>query len=188
MMTSIVEWIEGHAVVLTSCGVALSLLSIVAVFAMVMMLRPDHFTRPDSPEAFSRRHPALRLLIRIVKNFVGAILFVLGVIMAVPMVPGPGVVFIVLGISLTDMPGKRALKRYIIRQPLVLLPINTLRAKWRRPPLQVPGAAPQPGDSIAPAAVPAAARPAPAAANSPKRTPTSKVPEPVAASSTVSSD
>jgi len=189
-MADVIEWAKDHAVVLTVSGLILSALSMASVFGMVMLLRPDHFTRPDAPEAFSRRHPALRLLIRIIKNSIGAILFVMGLIMAIPMVPGPGVLFIVLGISLTDLPGKRALKRYIIRQPLVLLPINTLRAKWHRPPLQVPGAvagAESPPTLAAPSPVVRAAQ---AGANTsrsqfPARP---KVPEPVAASSTASSD
>ena len=133
-----VEWFRDYALWLTLGAVATSLGGLAVAFMMVIMMPADHFTRPDSPETFAGRHPALRILARVLKNLLGSVLLVMGLIMAIPMVPGPGVLFILLGLSLTDIPGKRALKRYIISRPLVLYPINTLRAKWNRPPLQVP--------------------------------------------------
>ena len=65
----------------------------------------------------------------------GGLLLLLGIVMALPLVPGPGVLFILLGLSLLDMPGKRALERYIISRPLVLHSVNRMRARWNRPAL-----------------------------------------------------
>jgi len=98
----------------------------------------DHFTRPRTAPNHVRQHPVLRIVLRVTKNVAGVILLAAGLVMAIPMVPGPGVLFILLGLSLTDIPGKRALGRYIVSRPLVLRPINTLRARWNRPPLQLP--------------------------------------------------
>ncbi len=72
------------------------------------------------------------------KNLAGLVLLVMGVIMAMPMVPGPGLLFILVGVSLLDVPHKRALELRVLRSPVVLAPLNAIRARWKQPPLQVP--------------------------------------------------
>jgi hypothetical protein len=53
--------------------------------------------------------------------------------------PGQGVLTILLGIALLDLPGKRHLERRLIALPTVLRTINKLREKFGRPPLTVCG-------------------------------------------------
>jgi hypothetical protein len=83
---------------------------------------------PDLP-------PALRFLLRILKNLCGAFLIAVGLLLTLPGVPGPGVLTAILGFTLIDFPGKRSLERRIIRRPTVLSAINRLRARHGRPPL-----------------------------------------------------
>jgi len=45
---------------------------------------------------------------------------------------------VLAGITLMDLPGKRALERRLIALPLVLTVINRLRARHGRPPLMPP--------------------------------------------------
>ena len=78
-------------------------------------------------------HPAWRWTLAIAKNLFGALLVVLGVVMI--FTPGQGLLALVLGISLLDIPGKRALERRLIQQPKVLGVINRMRARAGRPPL-----------------------------------------------------
>jgi len=54
------------------------------------------------------------------------VLVVLGIIMALPGVPGPGILTIVLGVMLLNFPGKRRLERWLIRRPMVLSAMNRL--------------------------------------------------------------
>ena len=61
---------------------------------------------------------------------------VLGIVMTLPLVPGPGIVFLLLGVSLVDVPGKRRFQRYLISRPMVLKSVNKLRARWHRPELR----------------------------------------------------
>jgi hypothetical protein len=68
----------------------------------------------------------------------GVILLLLGLVLSLPLVPGPGFVLILLGVSLMDFPGKRRLELWILRTPSVLHPINRLRVRLGRPPLRVP--------------------------------------------------
>ena len=68
---------------------------------------------------------------------VSFVLVVLGVLMAVPGVPGPGVLSILLGIMLLNFPGKRGLETRIVSRPRVYNAINSLRARFDKPPLML---------------------------------------------------
>ncbi len=132
------EWLGHNAWWLIVASTAMLGCGLVASFALALLMPADYFMQPRRRTDLASRHAAIRILARVVRNLAGAVLFVAGVIMAVPAVPGPGLLFVVLGISLMDVPGKRAAARYVVSKPMVLRPINALRARWNRPPLQLP--------------------------------------------------
>jgi hypothetical protein len=68
------------------------------------------------------------------------VILLLGIPLILPGVPGPGLVLIVIGVSLLDFPGKRRLEQRVVGRPRVLKAINALRARFGRPPLVVDGA------------------------------------------------
>jgi hypothetical protein len=120
-------------------GVGLFLLSLTISFAalgIVMVKIPEnyfssHYERdflPDSP--FLVRWGAV-----IVKNIFGVFLVLLGIVLSLPGVPGQGVLTILLGLIMIDIPGKRPLEARIIKRPAVLNAINKLRAKYNKPSL-----------------------------------------------------
>jgi hypothetical protein len=133
-----VQWLSDNAWWLIVASTVMLLGGIVVSFVLAIFMPADHFMRPRLRTDLASRHPVLRILARVVKNVAGAVVLVAGIVMAVPMVPGPGLLFVLLGISLMDVPGKRALTRYIVSRPLLLRPINALRARWNRPPIQLP--------------------------------------------------
>jgi hypothetical protein len=65
------------------------------------------------------------------------VLVVLGLIMAVPGVPGQGLLTVLIGLTLLSFPGKRRLERRFVRMPALLRGINRLRGRFRRPPLEI---------------------------------------------------
>ena len=132
------EWLRDNAWWLIGASVLALLSGIGVVFACAIMMPADHFTRPPLRRDLASRHPAVRILARVGKNLAGTVLLAVGIVLAMPGVPGPGLLFILLGVSLMDVPGKRAVERYIVSRPLVLRPINALRARWNRPPLELP--------------------------------------------------
>jgi hypothetical protein len=134
----LIEWLNGSVWWLIAASAGMFVCGIGIMSALAILMPADHFTRPPTAPNHVRHHPVLCIVLRVTKNVAGVILLGAGLVMAIPMVPGPGVLFILLGLSLTDIPGKRALGRYIVSRPLVLRPINTLRARWNRPPLQLP--------------------------------------------------
>ena len=59
----------------------------------------------------------------------------LGILLSLPGVPGQGVLTILLGIMLSDFPGKVRLERKIVSYPKVLQALNKLRERFAKPPL-----------------------------------------------------
>lgn len=71
----------------------------------------------------------------IAKNLLGVFLILLGIVLSLPGVPGQGILTILLGLIMLDIPGKRPLEARIIQRPTVLAAANNLRARWGKPPL-----------------------------------------------------
>jgi len=71
----------------------------------------------------------------IAKNLFGVFLILLGIVISLPGVPGQGILTILLGIIMLDIPGKRPLEAKIIQRPAVLSAANKLRLRWDKPPL-----------------------------------------------------
>ena len=69
------------------------------------------------------------------KNIFGVFLIVLGILLSLPGVPGQGILTILLGLIMLDIPGKRPLEAKIIQRPTVLAAANKLRLRWGKPPL-----------------------------------------------------
>ena len=105
-----------------------------AVAAFVVVKMPaDYFHPSYGRDLFAGRHAALRWTGTIVKNVAGAFIVLVGVVMMVA--PGPGVLAILLGITLLDFPGKRRLELKLISRPEVLRAVNSIRARFNKPPL-----------------------------------------------------
>lgn len=71
------------------------------------------------------------------KNALGVFLIVLGIVLSLPGIPGQGLLTILIGLILVDIPGKRPLECRIIKWPKVLSSINALRKKFDKQPLEV---------------------------------------------------
>jgi hypothetical protein len=119
-LVSRVATVVGIAVATTAAG-----------FAAIVWLPADHFLPRPAPDSWWRKHWLMRWTLLFVKNLVGVVVFVMGVVMLVT--PGPGLVFILLGLSLLDFPGKRALERRLVQRPSVMKFLNDLRANFGKP-------------------------------------------------------
>ena len=119
-----------------ACG-AIIVASVVMLPVILVRLPADYFVREEpSPASWRQRHPIMRWMLRVLKNLCGVLLFVAGVVMLVT--PGQGILTILIGVGLIDLPGKRRLELWLVRRPLVLGTINWLRQKSRQPPVQLP--------------------------------------------------
>jgi hypothetical protein len=116
-----------------SVGLAVATLAIAA--AVVVTWPIDRFKRGARPAVLATHSAPLRALAHVGKNLAGAVLVLLGLIMALPGVPGQGILTMIIGLTLVDFPGKVELERRLVSKPLVRRQLNALRARFKRPPL-----------------------------------------------------
>lgn len=109
--------------------------SVIAIPWILIRLPRDYFCESHPRTWLKDHHPVLRLIALALKNLLGAILLLGGLAMLV--LPGQGLLTMLIGISLLDFPGKRAIERSIIGRPLILKSINRIRQRFGRPPLLI---------------------------------------------------
>lgn len=101
--------------------------TLVAVPVLVVRLPADHFVKPPTRRS---------MFVHFARNVVGGMLIAIGVAMLV--LPGQGVITILLGLSVLDLPIKHRFIRRILSQPKVESAIQRLRERAGRPPLEIP--------------------------------------------------
>lgn len=112
------------------------LASLVLIPVLVARMPTDYFRIHDrSPVPWTTRHPVLRWSLLVGKNVAGVVLLIGGVLMLV--LPGQGLLTILMGLVLINYPGKRRLERYLVTRPPILRGINWLRHRGGRPPLEL---------------------------------------------------
>lgn len=140
-MNALLDWLTAHQTLLwwlAGVSVLAFLGSLVAIPVMVVRMRPDYFLGDLPDDSWRRQHPVVRNLLRVAKNALGVTLVITGAVLSLPLVPGQGIVTVLLGLSLIDFPGKRSLELRLARQKPVLKAINWIRARADRPPLSLP--------------------------------------------------
>ena len=133
------EWIQANDVLLWLLAAA-SLVTfvgtLVAVPMLVVRLPSDYFSyRKRHRAPWADRHPAVRLALLLAKNALGCVFVLLGLSMLV--LPGQGVLTILIGIVLLDFPGKYRLERWAVRHRPVYRSINWLRRRRGREPIEL---------------------------------------------------
>lgn len=131
-------WIQTHETIFWWIAGA-SLVTFISALAivpwLVIQIPADYFAgkrRPRRSKAW-HRSPFAWLLLRIVKNVIGGVFVMAGIVMLV--LPGQGVLMIIIGIGLMNFPGKFRLERWIVSRGPTLRFINHLRRRRGRPDL-----------------------------------------------------
>lgn len=107
-----------------------------AAIVLVMVKIPANYFSPHYEQAFlPNTHWTVKWGAVILKNVLGVILIALGIVLSLPGVPGQGLLTILLGLIMLDIPGKRPLEARIIQRPTIQSAINKLRARFNKPPL-----------------------------------------------------
>ncbi|HTL61079.1 MAG TPA: hypothetical protein VL261_05475 [Nitrospira sp.] len=133
------QWFSNETLTWVSIGSALALvLGMVAVPWLVVRLPKDAFSHLKRPGWLDHQPVAIRIPLRVVKNVLALVLVVLGIAMLV--LPGQGILSILLGVMLGDFPGKLKVQRWILARPKVMNTLNWLRQKFKKPPLDRPSA------------------------------------------------
>lgn len=132
------QWLGDYAA-LTSVMLVVSIVVLVASLwichYILTTVPPDYFQSKHKPfEEWRESKPAVWWTLMITKNLVGVLLIVVGLIMFVT--PGQGVLTLLFGVALVDVPGKQKLIRKIIERKRVSRIINRMRARANQPPLE----------------------------------------------------
>ena len=108
--------------------------SLSAVAVVVVRLPADYFCH-EYVSPLAERRSIVRWVGVVVKNMLGALLVLLGLLLSLPGIPGQGLLTILIGVMLLNFPGKRRLERRLVSLPRVLAAINALRARFGKPAL-----------------------------------------------------
>lgn len=143
--------LETHGSLL-AVGLGASIASLAAGFSvgagMVALLPEDYLEEPEGAPPLPGHPEWMRVGRKIGKNLLGAALVGAGAALALPGIPGPGILTMVVGVTLLDIPGKRRVVQRVLGAPRVLAPLNRLRGRLGRPPLRN-GAGPHDGAASA---------------------------------------
>ena len=129
---AIVIWAIGLYVLVFAASLILFTALIVALPARYFVEQPNWLLQSQPP--------LVRWTGIIGKNLLGLVLIILGALLSIPGIPGQGLVTIVIGLALLDIPGRRQLVRRIMLSRGVLGGVNRLRSFFGRPPLVLDGA------------------------------------------------
>ena len=134
------SWIEAHQGLLLSLA-GLSVLvfvgSLISLPFLLARIPEDYFVDPQRHSAqMQSLHPVAYLSLRLLKNLVGWVLVLAGILMLV--LPGQGILTMMMGLVLSDFPGKYALERRLASNRRVLNGINWIRRRGGHVPLMPP--------------------------------------------------
>ena len=134
------DFAAGHPALIAKLvlvSLALAVVYAVGVFSAIIHMSPDYFAHKAPAEATWRsQHPLMRLLFRVLKNVAGSGLVLLGLVMLV--LPGQGILTILIGLTFLDFPGKRRLEIWIVKRPSIRRGIDRVRKRVGRSPLILP--------------------------------------------------
>lgn len=133
-------WITHNGTLLGALGLVgvVSLIATVALLPFLVVRIPeDYFRHRHRRHDYARdRHPLIHHAIVVLKNTLGLILILAGIAMLV--LPGQGLLTLLIGLMLTDFPGKYALEKRIVGRPGVLRAVNWLRERAGHAPVRAP--------------------------------------------------
>ena len=133
-MLSYIQENENILLILGIVSVVSFLATLVIIPWIVLKIPADYFSEPRRVSLVSSdAHPSLKIVVLIVKNFLGVAIVLLGIVMLV--IPGQGLLTILIGVVLIDFPGKYKFQRWLISREPVFKSANWLRNKGHKKPL-----------------------------------------------------
>ncbi len=125
-------WIEPWLPLLISVSLVSLLISIVVLPILVIRMPSHYFV---GKRRF-RKWTLPRKLFYVLRNSIAFLLFLAGVAMLI--LPGQGLLTILMAIMVSDLPGKYKAERWLVCKPGVLRSLNWIRSRYHRPPLKKP--------------------------------------------------
>jgi len=127
MIHTLSSWLSRPVV-----DVCLVVFSVVAVMASVVLV-PRFLAKLPADYLRSKSVPSPSMPLRVLRNLLGVLLVLLGVAML--LLPGQGLLTLLVGVLLVDFPGKHRLVVRLLSRPKALALVNKLRARHGSPAL-----------------------------------------------------
>jgi hypothetical protein len=128
MTTAQFQWLDTYQSEIAAVGsvsLVLLLITLLATPWLISLLPVDYFRETKRP---SQTSGVLAITLATLRNILGALFMVVGIIML--LLPGPGLVCFIMGLSLCEFPGKQSfLRNLITRFPSILNSLNWFRRK-----------------------------------------------------------
>jgi ABC-type xylose transport system permease subunit len=125
MSEAVAWWIAAASAVML-------LATLIAVPIVLARIPVDYFKARRRAKR-QRHHPAIAAVLRVCKSVLGLMLVAAGLFMLV--LPGQGLITILVGLMLLEFPGKYRLERWIVGRRPVFSFINWVRRLSGQPPL-----------------------------------------------------
>jgi hypothetical protein len=107
--------------------------SLLAIPWLIGRLPANYFTlHRRKVEERHKQHPFVARMIFVLRNGIGTLFLLAGIAML--LLPGQGIITILIGFSFMDFPKKHVLEDTLIRRPSVLKSLNWLRRKQKKQP------------------------------------------------------
>lgn len=123
--------------VLTTILVLSFSITIAVVPWLVIKIPADYFLEEKRERVGLFTLFPLQLLLVLLKNALGLVIVLLGILMLV--LPGQGLLTILIGLLLMNFPGKFRLEKWLVSRGPVLQSVNWLRARYKKPELMIDG-------------------------------------------------
>lgn len=128
---AIAPWVP----LLTGLGVIMAIASTIAIPWLIVRMPADYFVTRRKPRL--ERGPLVTVF-WLLRNTLAVLLVLAGIAMLV--LPGQGLLTILIGIGISTFPGKYRIERAIMRRAAVYRSANWIRRRAGRIPLQYPAA------------------------------------------------
>jgi archaellum biogenesis protein FlaJ (TadC family) len=135
-MTAFIYDHEALLLWLTITSVIGLVASLVVIPWILIQIPSDYFShKKRQTHPWHNDLPILSLVFLLMKNILGVIFIISGIIML--FIPGQGIITIIIGVILADFPYKYRIEQWIISHPAILRYINELRAQAKQSPIEV---------------------------------------------------
>ena len=134
---SITEFVSSYRVYilwLATISLFVFIFSLISIKWLVALIPTNYFIKKNMVKS-KKSYSFIWLISIIVKNLIGYTLILGGLLMLV--LPGQGLFTILMGLILSNYPGKYNIERRFISIPSVLRTVNWLRKKSNKPPLEI---------------------------------------------------
>lgn len=109
------------------------LFSLILLPILVLAIPEDYFVdKQRHAMSWNKSGYLLKLIVLLLKNCLGVLLFFMGVLMLV--LPGQGILTLLAGLVLLDFPGKFQFMRWLAHKDRILKSLNWIRKKGNKEP------------------------------------------------------